>query len=70
MVFPVKSAQYLVNNAGAPTAVVVDVAEYRRLLHLIEDLEDALDLKRARESSSGTISHAALKTRLKKAGLL
>ena len=40
------------------------------LLRLLENIEDALDLKRARETRRGTISHATLKTRLKTTRLL
>jgi len=39
---------YIVDKNGNPKAVVIDMKNYKKLQHYIEDLEDALDLKEAK----------------------
>lgn len=39
---------YIVDKNGNPKAVVIDMKNYKKLQHYIEDLEDALDLKKAK----------------------
>ena len=39
--------EYVVGGDGRPTAVVLDVRAYRRLLRHVEELEDALALDEA-----------------------
>lgn len=63
-----KTEQFLVDKRGHPKAVVLSLAEYRGLVHYLEDLEDALDLKHAVETSPGTISHRELIAQLKRQG--
>ena len=41
------SKEYLVNEKGKKTAVMLDIATYRALLERLEDLEDALELDEA-----------------------
>lgn len=65
-----KKEQFLVDKNGQPKAIVLDLSEYNKLLKLIEDLEDSLDLKHAIETSTGFISHDKLLSQLKKRGLI
>ncbi len=39
--------RYLVNEKGRKTGVVLSLAEYKKLLERLEDLEDALELREA-----------------------
>ena len=39
---------YIIDKNGKPKAVVIDMKNYKKLQNYIEDLEDALDLKRAK----------------------
>ncbi|MBI5561581.1 MAG: hypothetical protein HY894_01820 [Deltaproteobacteria bacterium] len=45
--------RYLIDEKGRKTAVVVGVKDYKALLVLIEDLEDANDLMRAEKKAAG-----------------
>ncbi len=45
--------QYLVDEKGRKTAVVMDLKAYQHLLESVEDLEDALDLLRAEKKATG-----------------
>lgn len=62
--------QVLVNENGRPTAVILPLREYRRLLRRIEDLEDVRDLKRAAKTAGPLVAAPELRLRLKKLGLL
>ena len=44
--------KYVTDTKGRKTAVVIDLREYRRLLKRLEDLEDALDLRSAKETAT------------------
>ncbi len=57
--------RYLVDKKGRPKAVVLGMAQYRKMLKVIEDLEDALDLKRAQATASSFLSHEELLKRLR-----
>ena len=61
---------FLVDEHGNAEAVVLPLADYRKLLQLVEDLSDTQTLKRAIRTSSGTITHAQLLDRLKRQQLL
>ncbi|MGR3317173.1 MAG: hypothetical protein ACUZ8O_01660 [Candidatus Anammoxibacter sp.] len=39
--------QYIVDEKGQKTAVVIDFNKYKNLLEFIEDLEDSIDLTNA-----------------------
>ena len=65
MTVQLKPNQLLVDKRGKPRAVVLSIVDYRKLVHLIEDLADARALKRAVRTSRRTLSHAALMERLK-----
>ena len=52
--------QFLVDEKGNSKAVILEISTYNKLLQLIEDLEDSLDLKHAIETSSEFVSHKQL----------
>jgi hypothetical protein len=57
--------QYITDEAGEKTSVIVPLAEFQELL---EDIEDLATIAERREES--TISHEKLVTVLKRDGLL
>jgi hypothetical protein len=63
-------ARFLVDANGKPSAVVLDLKAYRRLLQRLEDLEDALDLDKAQRAATSFRSYEAVRRELKRAGLL
>jgi len=62
--------KYVVAADGKPTAVVLDIRTYRRLLRHLEDLEDALALDEAVRSAKGFRDYTEVRAQLKKDGLL
>ena len=64
------AAKFVVSPAGRKEAVLLGVAQYRRLLRKIEDLKDALALDRAERTSKKLISYFSVSRRLKAAGEL
>ena len=60
--------QFVVDARGQPQAVMLSWMDYRRLMATLEDLEDALDLKRAIRSAKQFLSHESLLTLLKRPG--
>ena len=48
--------KYVTDEAGNKTAVVIDMKDYEKLRHYIEDMEDALDLIKGKDSADGFIS--------------
>lgn len=65
-----KELQLVLNTNGRPTAVVLPLWEYRKLLRRIEELEDVQDLKRAVKTAGPLLSASELRARLKQRGLL
>ncbi len=61
---------FMVDQHGKPEAVVLSMTDYGRLMRHLEELEDAMDLKRAIRTHRGTISHTDLLVRLKRQHLL
>ena len=59
---------YLTDAKGHRKGVVMSVREYKRLVDRLEDLEDALDIKKARQTAGEFIELDVLTDRLKKAG--
>jgi hypothetical protein len=64
------SPRFIVGPDGRRRGVILDVADYHRLLRRIEDLEDTLTLDRAAQSSKKLISYDTVRKRLKQAGKL
>jgi len=62
--------QYIVGPDGRKHAVLLDIVHYRRLLRKIEDLEDALALDRAEQTSKKLVSYTSARSRLRRAGKL
>ena len=60
----------IIDKRGKPKGVILKISEYNKLLRLIEELEDALDLKNAVETASEFISHKELLEQLKEKGIL
>lgn len=61
-------AEYLIDEKGIKKSVVVPIRDYIKLWEYLEDLEDALDLKKAKESAKGFVNFERLTSRLKKQG--
>jgi hypothetical protein len=59
------AVQYLTNEAGEKTAVVLSIADYQRMM---EDLEDLADIVDRRDEPS--IPHEEFLAQLKKDGLM
>ncbi|MBZ5565827.1 MAG: type II toxin-antitoxin system prevent-host-death family antitoxin [Acidobacteriia bacterium] len=64
------SLRFVVGARGRRQAVLLDIAEYRRLMKKLEDLEDALALDRAEQTSNRLLPYAAVRKRLKRSGKL
>jgi hypothetical protein len=60
----------LTDKNGKPKAVILDFQSYRRLRQHLEDLEDALELDKARRAAKSFRSFEAIRAELKKAGRL
>jgi PHD/YefM family antitoxin component YafN of YafNO toxin-antitoxin module len=63
-------AQVAVRKSGQNDVLLIRRSHYRRLLRRIEDLEDALALNRAENSSKGLVDYAEIRERLKRVGKL
>ena len=64
------SPRFIVGPDGRKSGVVLEVTQYRRLLRRIEDLEDALALDSAAQSSKRLVSYESVRERLKRSGKL
>ena len=60
--------EYLVDEKGQKKSVVLSVRDYIRLWDYLEDLEDAVALKKAKASPRGFIELETLTRKLKKQG--
>lgn len=58
-------AEYLIDEKGQRKSVVLSIRDYLRLLEYLEDLEDTVDLKKAKESAKGFIDLKRLLGKLK-----
>jgi hypothetical protein len=63
-------ARFTLGKGGQKDVVLVRRSHYRRLLRRIEDLEDALTLDRAENSSKDLLDYAEFRKRLKRVGKL
>lgn len=61
--------EYLVDPSGKKKAVVLDYAAWEQLLTLLEDLEDAEEIRRLREAGEEAIPWAEAKAELRAEGL-
>lgn len=59
-------AEYLIDEKGQKKSVVLSVQNYLKLLEYLEDLEDTVDLKKAKESAKGFIDFEQLAVKLKR----
>ena len=59
---------YLIDENGQKKSVVLSMQDYGKLLEYLEDLEDAVDLKKARKSAKIFIDFDHFTARLKKHG--
>lgn len=62
--------KFLIDEKGKPLAVVLDIKTYRRLLQRLEDLEDALELDKARRTAKSFRDYEEIRAELKAAGQL
>ena len=56
--------RYVVTPSGKTQAVVLDLREFKNLMERLEDLEDALELKKAVRTAGRFISHSDMLSRL------
>lgn len=63
-------ARFIVGPNGRKQAVLLEMADYRRLLAKLEDLQDALALDRAERNSKTLLPYSLVRKRLKRAGKL
>ena len=61
---------FIIGPDGRKREVVLEMAQYRRLLRRIEDLEDTLTLDRAAQSSKKLVPYDTVRKRLTRAGKL
>jgi hypothetical protein len=64
-----ETAQFLINAKGERKAVVFDYQVWEELLTLLEDLEDAEEIRRLRESGEEAISWEQAKAELRSEGI-
>ncbi len=62
--------KFIVGSNGRKEAVLLRIAEYRRLMGKLEDLQDAVTLDRAEYTSKRLVSYSTVRKRLKRAGKL
>lgn len=66
----VTNAKTLLESFGDQELVIMPLSRYREIMELIEDLEDALALKRARETSERLLPYSEVRARLEAKGIL
>ena len=64
-----ENAQFLVDANGNKKAVVVDFALWEELLTLLEDLEDAEEIRRLREADEEVVPWDQAKAELRAEGI-
>ena len=65
----VQTAQFLVDTAGNKKAVVLDYAIWEGLLTLLEDWEDAGEIRRLRAAGEEVVSWEQAKAELRSEGM-
>ncbi len=66
----VTNVKALLESYGDQELIVMPVSRYREIMDLIEDLEDAVALKRAMETSERLLSYDEVRARLVAKGIL
>ena len=64
-----QNAQFVVDAHGNKRAVLLDYASWEELLTLLEDLEDAEEIRRLREAGEGAIAWEQAKAELRADGV-
>ncbi|MBF8265863.1 MAG: hypothetical protein HW384_1727 [Dehalococcoidia bacterium] len=64
------STRYLVDDKNRKNAIVLNLKDYKHLIALIEELEDALDLDNALRTKTGFRDYAEIRKELKEQGRL
>jgi len=62
--------QFLTDAKGRKKSVLLSVADYKRLMEHLEDLEDTLALDEARRTAKRFRNYADIRENLRKAGRL
>ncbi len=70
MAMATRPTKFVVDDKGRKKAVLLDIKEYSRLLHRVEELEDALDLDEAVKTSSGFRRYEEIREELRREGRL
>ncbi len=63
-------AEYLIDEKGQRKSVVLSIRDYLKLVEYLEDLEDTIDLRKAKESARGFVDFERLASKLKRKGRL
>jgi len=58
--------EYLIDEKGHKKGVVLSVEDFLKLLEYLEDLEDTLDIKKAKDSAKGYVDFKHVIAKLKK----
>jgi len=61
---------YIVDDTGKEKAVVIDLEEFNNLIDYMEEIEDALELKRAVEEGGEFVELGEFTGRMKREGKL
>ena len=64
-----QNARFLVDTSGNRTAVQIDYAAWEELLTLLEDMEDAEEIRRSRASGEEAIPWEQAKAELRAKGI-
>ncbi len=62
--------EYVVDERGRKTAVVIDIAAYKAMIEHLENLEDALELDESVRSANGFRPYSEIRAEMKDAGRL
>ena len=60
--------QYIIDDNGKKSAVIIDIRHYSDLMSYIEDLEDAKDLLQAEQEAEGFVTYEEFREKLRKEG--
>ena len=61
---------YVIDDTGKKKAVIIDLEEFNNLIDYMDEIEDALDLKRAMEEGGELIELREFMGRMKREGKL